>query len=438
MSGYLVVTLTIVMLLAARLPAKTDGLPGTPGFAADKDFFPIMPWDSLDAAGDRAGSRENGVRSMAACNFTVSAFAKPGDLPLIRKLGLKAMMRAPSEDEPWTKKWLGVPDDVIDASLKRWVEQTADSEVVLGYFITDEPGTPKFPALGKALEAVRKYAPGKLAYINLFPGYATLGASDQSQLGSASFTEYLERFVAEVRPHILSYDNYRITFSDNLQSRQLGASYFEDLLEVRRVAQKHGIPFWNTVCSNQIRPYTTVPSPANLLLQAYTTLAAGGRGLAWYTYYKKGYAYAPIDKAGNRTDTWYYLQMVNRQVKVLGPMMNRLRSTGVFFTDPAPAEGLPVLPGRLVEQVESRASLKGFSDASPGMMIGEFEGEDGHDYVLIVNLSLEKSANFSLHTRKTYSKKEVISAQDGSASPLDEVNGRWCVPGQGVLIRLVE
>ena len=37
---------------------------------------------------------------------------------------------------------------------------------------------------------------GKLAHINLYPNYATLGAPDRSQLGAPTYTEYLERFVA--------------------------------------------------------------------------------------------------------------------------------------------------------------------------------------------------------------------------------------------------
>jgi hypothetical protein len=53
------------------------------------------------------------------------------------------------------------------------------------------------------------------------------------------------------------------------------AVYYRDLIEVGRVASKHGLPFWNVVASNQIRNFTPIPSPANLAFQAYTTLAAG-------------------------------------------------------------------------------------------------------------------------------------------------------------------
>ncbi len=429
-----VLVLMAMLLMAAGLPSQAGNTMGL-----SENFFPIMPWEGLRAGWDKAvNGCKSALESVAECNFTVAGFVQPKDLPVCEKLGLKAIVAPPVGGGPWKKKWGDVSDELIDSSIRRWVQDAGGSSAIMGYYIVDEPGTAKFPALGKAVAAVGKYAPKKLAYINLFPGYATIGAPDQSQLGAPSFTDYLEEFVALVKPGILSYDNYKVVYSDNLQSREQGASYFNDLVEVRRISLKYGIPFWNTVCSNRIRPYTTVPSPANLLLQAYTTLAAGGRGLAWYLYYKHGYDNGPVDESGNRTDTWYYLQMVNRQVKVLGPIMNRMKSTGVFFTDPQPADGLPSLPGRMVKSVDSRASLQGHSNDSPPLMVGEFEGQDGHGYVMLVNLSLEKSVNFTLHTQETYAQKKIISAWDGKPMPMEEANGQWLVPGQGVLIRLAK
>jgi hypothetical protein len=400
--------------------------------APGDDFFPIMPWDSLRGWDLQVKGFSDPLESVAECGFTVAGFVQPAQLPTCERLGLKAIISRP--DATGQAKWYGDTDEQTDAAVKKRVEAAGKSDAVIGYYIMDEPSVTRFADLARVVAAIHKYAPGKLAYINLFPGYATIGSPNKSQLGTESYPEYLERFATEVKPDIISYDNYKVMTSDNLQNRESGSSFFYDLIEVRKAAQAHGIPFWNVVCSNQIRPYTTVPSPANMLLQAYGTLAAGGRGLSWYTYYERGYAYGPIDKDGNRTATWFYLQMVNRQVKTLGPIMNRLKSTGVYFTDP-PAEGLPKMPGKLVESVDSRVSIKGFSSDKPAIMVGEFEGKDG-DYVMLVNMSLEKSANITLHTSKTYASKEVISAVDGHATPIDETNGHWLVPGAGVLIAL--
>src|SRR6185437_13450903 len=148
-----------------------------------------------------------------------------------------------------------------------------------------------------------------------------------------------------------SYDNYRVLFSNDLKDPGTAASYYLNLMEVRRVAMKYDLPFWCIVSSNEILPSTPVPSPANLAFQAYTSLAAGASGLTWYTYYSTGYNAAPVDRNAHRTATWSYLKMVNDQIKVVGPTMRTLKSTGVYFTSPPPAGGLPGLPGKLVEAI---------------------------------------------------------------------------------------
>jgi hypothetical protein len=319
----------------------------------------------------------------------------------------------------------------------------------MGYYIEDEPSAADFPALGKAVAAVGKYAPGKLAYINLFPDYATVGAPDTSQLGTQTYEEYLERYVDEVHPQFISYDNYMTQVSLDMVDDARARSYYANLMAVRQAALNHGLPFWNIVSSNQIRPATTVPSPANLLLQAYTTLAAGGRGVSWYTYYSEGYAYAPVDENGRRTPTWGYLRMVNDQLRAVGPTLNRLTSTGVFFTDEDPPGELPRLPGRLVAGVGDGRSV----------MVGEFRGDDGADYAMVVNLDLTASLCLLLDTQREHKRRAVLSPDSGAWLPLDEQsslaidpsfkgshapggeayrNGLWLTAGQGLLLRFGE
>ncbi len=400
------------------------------------DLYPILPWDVLHGWKDPHRDPKHGLESIAQCNFTLSGFVSPADLPLCEKLGLAAIMAPPQSEQPWFGKWRQMTDEEIDQAVKAMVESTGNSPAVLGYFLMDEPGAPAFPALAKAVAAVKKYAPGKLAYINLFPSYATVGAPDQSQLGTASYTEYLERYVNEVKPQFISYDNYMVQYSDDLQDPKRAAIYYADLLEVRRVAQKYGLPFWNIVSCNQIRKGTTIPSPANLAFQMYTTLAAGGRGVSWYKYYQDGYSYAPITESDEKTITWEYLRAVNLQAKTLGPIMNRLVSTGLYFTPPGPVDKLPLLPGQVITTVESTASPRGLIDAAPPIMVGEFQDGDGRDYVMLVNLSLEFSANVKIHTAVDHERKQVVSPINGGLTPLDEEHGYWLPAGHGVLIKM--
>jgi len=434
-------TILAVAFVAARADAQVDAPATAPAGLADAawdvDFFPILPWDHLPLTKDRAQA-DRCIEGIAECGFTIAGFVQPEDLPACERLGLKAIMGAPRAKSPFARGgWKNLSDEDIDRYVRELVDSSRHSPAVIGYYIMDEPGAPAFGALAKAVAAVRRHAPGKLAYINLFPGYATIGAPDRSQLGTASFTEYLERYVAEVRPQFLSYDNYMVQYSDDLRNPVQAAQYYRDLLEVRRVAARHGLPFWNIVSSNQIRPVTPPPSPGNMLLQAWTTLAAGGRGVSWYTYWSRGYGYAPLNSGGTRTETWDYLRIVNRQLQVIGPMMNRLRSTGVYFAGPVPLENVPTLPGRLVESVTATVSLRQESAEQLPIMVGEFAGADG-DYVIFVNLSLAASVNIKPKLVTPGVEMHVISAAEARPVVLDTAaRGHWLVSGQGVLVKLV-
>ncbi|MGZ4971596.1 MAG: hypothetical protein ACXWDN_02465, partial [Limisphaerales bacterium] len=367
--------LACTMAVAAHGASKLDY-----SDVSKPEFFPIMTWDPQHGwTKPFTNNPANGLDAIAECNFNVAGFVFPKDLPKCKKLGLGGIL-LPTENDftnfEYFRNWSKMSDAEIDGRIKNLAHQAGSNPAFKGIFIVDEPHVREFAGLAKAVAAVKKYAPGKLAYINLFPDYATLGAPDRSQLGTESYTEYLERFVNEVHPQVISYDNYMVEFSDDLKNSGTAASYYRNLLEVRRVGQKYHLPFMNIVTSNQIRPNTTIPSPQNLLFQAYTTLAAGYRGVTWYTFYCRGYHYAPVDNDGNRTLTYQYLKEVNRQVATLAPILCRLESTGVFFTKPAPIENLPALPGKLIESISS---------ATP-VMVGEFKGLHGESYAMVVNL----------------------------------------------------
>jgi len=146
--------------------------------------------------------------------------------------------------------------------------------------------------------------------------------------------------------------------------------------------------------------------------------------VTWYTFYSRGYRYAPIGNDGEKTLTWNYLQEVNRQIATLAPTLCKLESTGVFFTSPF-ANNLPVLPGRVVESATADAPL----------MLGEFSDKAGNNYVMVVNLSLERSCKFTLNFKDAAKKFEQISAVDAARSPFDTKQGLWLVAGQGVLLK---
>lgn len=391
--------------------------------AAASDLYPILPWDPLHGW-DGKLSRKAGLDTIAACNFTVAGFVQPGDLRQCEQLGLAAIILDDSfagAQPPWGR----MSDQEIDETVKRWADQTAHSPATLGYYVYDEPGAKDFSGLARIVAAVKRIVPGKLAYINLFPNYASTGPD--SQLQTDTYEEHLERFAREVEPQFLSWDNYQIQYSLDMAKPELVESYYSNLMQVREVAARYSLPFWHIVSPVQIHDKASIPTPANLAFQAYTTLASGASSVGWYTYNShEGYnKYAPIEsETGAKTPTWYYLAEVNRQVKLLGPILNRLHSTGVYFTPPTQVSGLPTLPEDYPLALEATTPL----------MVGEFSGADGQ-YYLLANLSLERSARVTPRLRGEAS-LELCSLTDGSFRGHASAQALWLPAGQGALLRI--
>jgi len=398
-----------------------------------KDFYPILPWDFIESG--------DSIQYISDCNFSLAGFLQPADIYRAEKHGLKAIVHAinvlsiygANKPRNYHRE---LPAEEIDAEVKMLIEIAGESDAIMGYYIMDEPWALDFGWLGKAVDAVKKYAPGKLAYINLLPSYAPPKA-----LGSEIYTEYLERYVNEVNPQFISYDNYMVQYSMDLTNEKkdgyIDVNYFSDLLDIRKIALKYNLPYWNIISSNQIREYTTIPSLSNMLLQAYTSLAAGFDGISWYKYTQQqqgNKGYSPMDYNKRKTPTWYYLKEVNRQISILGPFINTLTSTGVYFTSPAIDKSFPVLPGEITNSLKCESPL----------MVGEFVTEDDNKYVMVVNINLDRTVNFTFSTKNGKENCYLFSLSESDiASPVFEEidinnhnNDYWLIAGGGILIKI--
>ena len=394
------------MTLAHRLALLL--LLGFAAFAQAKDqeaFFPIMAWN-------HAPADPKVLAEMHDCGLTVAGFVNPKHLDLVHAAGMKAIVNDPRVGN---YDWANVDAAKARANVKSLIDEVGAHPAVFGYYLRDEPPTSYFPGLEKVESAIRELAPGKWPYINLLPNYA-----DANQLGAASYEKYLDDFVAACKPPILSYDNYSLL--DNVALRD---GYWQNLEQMRAAAKKANADFWNIVLSCAHFSYRE-PTAADLRFEAYTTLAYGGRGLSYFTYFCPevgNYRAAPIDPFGHKTPTWYAMQNVNLQVLKLAPTLLKLRSDDVYhFGKPPPGCRGPM----------DKNLLAGINGAQ--FMAGDFTHEDGSRYVMIVNTDVNKSVPCFPQYRNA-KKAEMVSPYNGRLTPY-EGEQIWLSPGAGVLLKL--
>jgi hypothetical protein len=367
----------------------------------------ILPW------GWTAGKADV-LRGIKECGFNLAGFVAPKDLNAVGKSGLKCIVFDPKNHVGDAEAQLDEKE--IARRVKSLVARVGKHKSVFGYYLRDEPSVKAYAGLRKWKDAYKKFAPDKLAYINLFPNYAS-----PEQMGVPTYRDYLDAFVETVQPSFVSYDHYALMEGGGLRDL-----YFPNLEAVRAVSQKHGLPFWNIVLSNAHFHYAE-PSDAGFRFQLYTTLAYGARGISCFTYFAPisgNYRLAPIDQFGNKTPTWEMLRNVNLQMHRLGAAYLKLKSVNVFHHPEVPQNCSGIATSRFVAAIEGKGSY----------LVGEFQDPEDRPWVIIVNKSLSQSAWFRVKFRDSGT-IHFVNAYTGNKD-LWQGENDWLAAGQGMLLSL--
>ncbi|MDQ6632503.1 MAG: hypothetical protein M3Y82_12245 [Verrucomicrobiota bacterium] len=371
-----------------------------------EEFFPVMAWNA--APNDPAI-----LEKMRECGLTVAGFASTNTLDACHAAGLKAIV---SDPRAGGYDWANVDEKIARTNLTSLVADVGKHPAVYGYYLRDEPTSSFFPGLAKVSSILHELAPDKWAYINLFPNYA-----NASQLGAASYTDYLEKFIATCQPTVLSYDHYALMDDGSLKN-----GYWLNLEQMRAAAQKHHLPFWNIVLAVATFNFRE-PTAADFRFQVYSTLAYGGRGIAYFTYFAPqvgNYRGAAIDQFGNPTPAWSYMQNVNLQIQKLAPTLLKLSCNDVYHFGSVPEGSHKPTEKSLLKTVDGGDYIA-----------GEFTHEDGSRYALIVNKDVVKSHPCSPKFRIPVKSLKLISPYSGEAI---DFSGEqvWIAPGSGALLKL--
>lgn len=378
--------------------------------------FAIMAWGGSPSDPEQ-------LRLMKEAGLNVSGFCRVPDLEKVRAAGLSCFVTDPrANGYDWEKL---PPEPEIRKNAQELAREIGGNPAVLGFYLRDEPHASLMPGLGRVAAVLASVMPGKWPYVNLFP-YRV----NRERMGTSTYDEYVRLLVDVIGQPFLSYDNYSLVGGEMLD-------YFYTNLEIiRRISLETGKPFWNCVLANAHFNYME-PSDATFHLQAYATMAYGGRGIQYFTYFTPpigNYRLAAVDSFGNRTATWDMLRRINQQIHALAPTLIGLRSTGVFHFPDVPDQGRSLNESRFIAGVEMTQRLVR-NPAMARLLVGEFEDSQGRPYAMLVNKDLQNSFQFRIRTKPEGRKLFRISPYSGKEEPLGREMD-WLAPGAGILLRL--
>jgi hypothetical protein len=211
--------------------------------------------------------------------------------------------------------------------LDAMIADYGNHPALLGYHIVDEPSAIAFDGLAEVNAYLKEKDPKHPGFINLLPTYAR---NFPGALGTATYEEYVRQYVRKVKPLVISYDHYHFT---NAGDRE---DFFENLETIRRVSIESKTPFWNIVLLTQHFDYRHL-TEAKLRFEAMQTLAFGGRGLVWFTYWMpagvpepQSWKHSMILADGSRDPHYEQVKRLNLEVKAIGDALGLCESIAVF------------------------------------------------------------------------------------------------------------
>lgn len=291
------------------------------------------------------------------------------DLETAAKHGLRLQLQDPllspaSLDDPERR-----------AKLDALIERVRSHPALYSYFLRDEPSAGDFPALGRLVEYLRQRDPMHLAYINLFPTYAT-----NEQLGTkgdvvTAYREHLRLYLEIVKPDLISYDHYQFRANSD------GDQYFLNLSLIREFALASKLPFLNIVQACSWTPSMRVPNGDELRYLVYTTLAYGAQGISYYVYCWPNHVGGMANPDGTPTPLYHAAKVLNREFAAIAEELQPLTSLAVYHVGNLP-------PGAVALPAEAPFRITSKSDAPAGFVLGYFGHADRRPtHVVVVNLN---------------------------------------------------
>lgn len=257
-----------------------------------------------------------------------------------------------------------------------------------GFHIIDEP-LHNFPALKRIHDAYRAADPDHADLSNLI----SLGG------------EYLASYMEIIRPRILSYDYYQYWWGRD--------GHFTKLELYRAAAEKAGIPFilyfevdtgagalWGWGPEGR----THRPDNGNRLRKGvYTALAYGLKGVLWFhagDMFRHG--------TSELTEWGRDVAAINAELKVLGPVLMKLRSVEVFHTEPLPRD---------TKAIPAEHWIQLTNYGCPGLVLGTFRDAEGTDYAMVSNRNEEGGQIVAMEIRRKFPVAKV--------ERFDRAAGKW-------------
>lgn len=211
------------------------------------------------------------------------------------------------------------PIELYEKIAKKYIDHPA----IWGISIGDEPSALDIPYYGIVLDKVAKLFPNSFPYLNLYPNYATVAENTadetKSQLGTKTYSEYIDVYCKHVPADYISYDYYVYA------TKNLGGC-LENYRIVSEAARRYGKRFMYIAQVNSQNPAEIV-TVNQLRFQAFSAMSFGAEDISWGCYTAGWWHHNVLDENGEKTEQYDKLKTVNSEIRNLADKYMKYKNT---------------------------------------------------------------------------------------------------------------
>jgi hypothetical protein len=322
--------------------------------------MPILSWHSINLD----NSSVKNYQELADCGYTHSLATIWGNEdPLTTYNATLLEYALQCAEQTGVKVIAGCHE--LHTDTENTVKRFMNHPALVGWFLQDEPKLPEISGLGVLGKKIKSIDAKNFVYVNLRPADAT-----PEQMGTNSYTTYLNTYLQQIPVDFLSFDKYPCQVDDEGKNYVLDF-WYDNLQIFADASRKESKPFWAFACCTKFEREQAVPTLETLRLQMYTNLAYGAQGLQYYVY------------QGPSSPLYNSVKQLNKEIQNFAKVFLNAKVTSVTHTGAK-------IPVRTTRFDKPPAVIKKFLTGDAGAVVSLLE-KGNRKFFVVVSRDINKT-----------------------------------------------
>lgn len=286
-------------------------------------------------------------------------------------------------------------EETYRRQINEFNEKYGNHPSIYGIYVGEEPGS-NHAEYFQGVRILREMMPHLRVYTNM----GSIERTERMTLhGDETITDWCRDFVNTSGTDIIGFGDYAALLQDDSGMYE----HFHNLGVFTDAGKAAGADIWATMLSSA-HEYYRIPTEDDYRWQLNTCVACGCKGIVWFRLYDKlvagDYRGSPIDEFGLKTIHYYDLARVQKKFNIhYGKIFAHLDHQVSYGFGVSYGNYKYFVPGcnDLVSNVTGRLG-----------MISFFKGDDGYDYVVLLNTDQHKSGHIGISFSENVEKVETV------------------------------